>query len=84
MIATAPTHQQYADELVRLVLDDWDPGQLVAIGSWEGLHFVCDANEYLIDADSKFGIDYTGSDEQNEFVNDAITLAAKALGWEES
>ena len=47
--------------------------------SWEGLHDVCDANEYLMDADENLGLDWDGSDASNVFRNDAIYMAERAL-----
>jgi hypothetical protein len=75
MIATT----EYAAELVRLVRADWDAGQLEAIGSWTALHSVCDANEYLIEADEKFGIDFQATDEQIRFANRATEIAEQTL-----
>jgi hypothetical protein len=79
------TPEEYAAHLVVLVRRDWDQGQIEGIGSWEALHSVCDANEYLIDADEFFGLpeDDFGTDERLDLANTAITLACKALGWKE-
>ena len=71
---------EYANALVRHVRDDWDAGQLESIGSWEGLHFVCDANEYIVDVDEEFGIDSLGN---IEFLNEAIAMASSIL-WPDS
>jgi hypothetical protein len=80
------TVEQYAEELVRLVRIDRErePERFGSVNSWEELHGVCDANEYLIEADEKFGFDYTGSDDQNEFANAAISAAVTKLGWEDA
>lgn len=74
------TVQTYAEELVRLVNEDREsePGRFGACRSWTDLHDVCDANEYLIDADEKFGLEF-GSDDHMQFCNEAISRAGKIL-----
>lgn len=83
------TTQTYAEELVRLVRIDLalDPKRFGNARSWTDLHDVCDANEYLIDADEKFGErllhafgrDALTANEATEFCNAAIAIAEKAL-----
>lgn len=77
----SPTLKEYADELVRLVaLDRTEhPNVYRAVRNWTDLHGVCDANEYLIEADENLGADWDGSDESNRFRNDAIELAERDL-----
>ena len=81
-----PTVEQYAEKLVLLV--EHDRAEFVPqydkARSWQDLHDVCDANEYLIAADEKFGLEF-GSEEHIQFCNEAIALAEKTLfGKEDS
>jgi len=79
----APTVEQYADELVRLIaLDAYEsPRDYEHVRSWEALHAICDANEYLIVADQNLGIDTMELGDDFAFVSEAQELAAAKLGW---
>lgn len=74
------TTEQYAEELVRLVRADFTSAELRhELSSWSDLHDRCDANEYLIWADEKFGLNEDDFISRIPFTNEAITIAEKAL-----
>lgn len=79
-----PTSAEYAEHLVRLVRLDLaaEPERFGKARSWTDLHEVCDANEYLIDADEAFGLpeDGFGSEERLALMNEA-TRIAETLLW---
>lgn len=58
------TTEQYAARLEELVLAEVaaEPARYGGIASWEDLHTVCDANEFVIDADESFGYSYPAPD----------------------
>lgn len=84
-----PQVDQYAATLVALVREAFPDGTEDA-RSWEELHSICDANDFLAEADEKHGIDVFGGedikdDELNEyarFTSDAIDIASAVL-WAE-
>ena len=76
-----PSVEEYAEELVRLVRIDVEPihERFGNARSWTDLHDVCDANEYLIDADEFIRHRVRHSEEHIQFCNEAISIAEKAL-----
>ena len=67
-----PRGGAHAAELVRLVRLDL-AAEPERRRPPEGLHDVCDANEYLMDADENLGLDWDGSDASNVPWNDHPT-----------
>jgi hypothetical protein len=56
------------------------PEEYAPARSWTDLHDVCDANEYLIAADEKFGIEFhPACNTQITLRNEAIALAEAVL-----
>lgn len=90
-----PTAEQYAAVLVELIRADMaaEPDRYAAARSFEDLHDVCDANEYLIQADARTGnpdpfdvpegegyeVDDAELDAYATFTSRAIDLAAAEL-----
>jgi hypothetical protein len=91
------TVEDYADVLDDLL--DWhfaaEPERYRDVGSWSELHNVCDANEFVIDADRETGIkdpfrtagtvdhtvDQAALDAYFTFVNAAIAEVERRRGW---
>ena len=77
-----PPLDEYAAELVRLVQRDASVGDLpplAEIGTWDNLHNYCDANEYLVEADRKFGLSDEDLDERLDYLNEAVEHASQEL-----
>ena len=84
------TAAQYAEVLVRLVREAIADGlDCTEVSSWTQLHDVCDANEFLIDADTELGVDPWERADDDDFdtvinayhhmTNAAVAIAEKAL-----
>ena len=74
------TTTTYAAHLRSAVREDYlnEPERYGSCKTWTDLHDVCDANEYLNDADELFGIDFPDINDEKaydsyvEFTNEAI------------
>lgn len=82
MTTATVTPQALADEIVRLCRIDFaaEPERYGKVTSWEELHDVCDANEFLIEAEENLsvGMDY-GDPAFHTLANDAVEIAQAAL-----
>lgn len=79
---TGPTPEVYAAYLEQLVRADieHDPQRYGAARSFQDLHDVCDANEYLIETDDHFG--YTeGVRPTATFIDQALAFFHARMGW---
>lgn len=79
---TQPTPDGYAAYLERLVRDDIarEPERYAAVRSFQDLHDVADANEYLIEADDYFGYE-DGVRPTATFIDEAIVCFHARMGW---
>ena len=82
MKETTITTKHYAAQLRSAVREDYlnEPERFGSCNTWTDLHDVCDANDYLQDADEVFGIafpdmtDEQAMDSYVGFVNESIAL----------
>lgn len=58
-----------------------EPERFGSCRSWEDLHAVCDANEFVIEADAVFGEVREYDEDYFAFVNNAQALTEVLLGW---
>lgn len=87
---TAPVPvEQFAALVAELVLWDY-PDTLsltdrdgVPVRSFEDLHRIVDANEYVADAELLYGVTFTegGYDAYCSYLNEAVGIAEFMLGW---
>lgn len=79
---TQPTPDGYAALLERLVRADIarEPERYAAVRSFQDLHGVCDANEYLMETDDAFGYS-EGVRPTATFINQAIACFHARMGW---
>lgn len=79
---TLPTPADYAAHLVeqvRLALTE-EPARFAAARTWADLHDVCDANDFLQEADEHFGLPCNPADEDwCEMANAAMGIAEATL-----
>lgn len=82
------TTAQYAARLEELVLADLaaEPARYDGVASWEALHDVCDANEFVLECDESFGYAFPAQHDAPEewdayvaVVNEAIAVVEKRI-----
>jgi hypothetical protein len=64
------TTAQYAARLEEMVLEQLalEPSRYGGVASWEALHDVCDANEFVLECDESFGYSFpAAADEPAEW-----------------
>lgn len=90
----AVTPEVYGDYIAGLVKADYpDPLAItnrvgVPVRSWEDLHTVVDANEYMLEAEERFGVDIlecmatpANVDAFNDYCTKSVLRAMEVLGW---